>query len=496
MKKSTKKQEKVTRFIARRLSMPAKSMPIDIGIIHLVGIGGIGMSGIAEILHNLGYHVTGSDVSENANVLRLKNLGIEVRIGHKASNIEKASVVVKSTAVALSNPEIVAAREKQIPVVKRSEMLAELTHLKATIAVAGSHGKTTTTSLVAKVLEAAKMDPTVINGGIINTYGTNAHLGSGEWLVAEADESDGTFIKIPATIGVVTNIDPEHLDHWGSYDALKNGFRTFLENLPFYGFAVLCHDDPNLKALAYSITDRRIITYGVDSKEADIRAINIKSKKGAFIFDVVVSGRVMGVEKNKIMKNITLPIPGIHNVKNALAAIGVAMELKIEDSIIISAFKNFGGVKRRFTKTGEVDGVTIIDDYGHHPTEIAATLKAARDVVGKNKKVIAVLQPHRYSRLESLFVEFSKCFSDADRVIISEVYAAGEMPRDGVNRETLIDALKANGINAEPLSSPAELSKLVKKITKVGDIVVCLGAGSITAWANSLPEELKLLKKS
>ena len=453
------------------------------------------MSGIAEILHNIGYQISGSDVSDSANVKRLRKMGIAVAIGHKAENLDNVSVVVKSTAVPLSNPEIVAAREKQIPVVRRSEMLAELTHLKATIAVAGSHGKTTTTSMVAKVLDAANMDPTVINGGIINSYGTNARLGGGDWLVAEADESDGTFIKIPATIGIITNVDPEHLDHWGSYDSLRNAFRTFVENLPFYGSAILCNDDDELRKLAISITDRRILTYSVKDNKSDFFATNIRNNGSSTNYDVVISGRITSNKKKKTLKNIFLPVPGIHNVLNSLSAIAVAKELKIDDGVIISSFAGFSGVKRRFTKTGESGGVTIIDDYGHHPTEIAATLKAARGVVKKKGRVIAVFQPHRYSRLDNLFVEFCDCFSDADLVIVSEIYAAGEKPIEGLNTDSIIIGLKKNGVKAIPLSNPEELAKMINKHAKPDDYVICLGAGSITYWANELPDQLNKLRK-
>jgi len=468
----------------------AKSMPLDIGVIHFVGIGGIGMSGIAEILHNLGYQVSGSDVSENANIDRLRMMGIKITIGQKAENVANASVVVKSTAVSMTNPEILAARENNIPVVKRSEMLAELTALKATIAVAGTHGKTTTTSLVGALLESAKLDPTVINGGIINAYGTNAYLGSGDWMVAEADESDGTFIKIPATVGVITNIDPEHLDFWGDFTSLKEGFATFINNLPFYGFAVLCNDHKEVKALGESIEDRRIVTYSIKEKNTDVRAVNIKNTVEGSSFDVEVSERLGGIDGGKIIKNVKLPIPGKHNILNALAAISVAIGLNIEDAIISKSFETFSGVKRRFTKVAEVGGVTIIDDYAHHPTEIKATLKAAKDVVGNSGRVIAVVQPHRYTRLEKLFVEFTKCFDDADKVVVTEVFAAGEQPILGADRDALVAAVNNNGGDAISLGSEGDLPKVIKEIMKSGDLVVCMGAGNISLWANELPAKL------
>ena len=468
--------------------MPAKTMPLDIGAIHFVGIGGIGMSGIAEILHNMGYEVQGSDANANANVERLQKMGIDVKIGQKAENVKNAAVVVKSTAVKNDNPEIKAARKNKIPVVKRSEMLAELTGLKATIAIAGTHGKTTTTSLVGRVLDEAGLDPTVINGGIINAYGTNARLGSGDWMVAEADESDGTFIKIPATAGIITNIDPEHLDYWGDYDSLKAAFKTFLKQMPFYGFAVLCADNKEVKKLAKQIKDRRIITYGI-KKDADIRATNIKHDVGGSRFDAEIN------EQKRTLKGIKLSAPGQHNVLNALAAIAVGLELKIDDKVIISAFKNFEGVKRRFTKTGEVGGITIIDDYGHHPTEIAATLKAGKEVVNGGKgKIIAVVQPHRYSRLKNLFDEFLKCFKNADKVIVADVYEAGEKPIKGIDKEHLVKALKENGVDATALKSREDLAETVNEMANSGDLVICLGAGSITLWAQELPKELEELR--
>jgi UDP-N-acetylmuramate--alanine ligase len=476
-----------------RRSLPAKTMPLEVGTIHIIGIGGIGMSGIAEILHNLGYRVTGSDMAENANVVRLKGMGIRVDIGHKAENVKDASVVVKSTAVPNTNPEIMAARDLRIPVVKRAEMLAELARLKATVAIAGTHGKTTTTSLVALMFESGGKNPTVINGGIINAYGTNAYLGKGEWLVVEADESDGTFIKLPSTIGVITNIDPEHLDYWGTFDALRTGFRTFIENLPFYGLAVLCNDHTEVRAMMKHITDRRIITYGID-READIMGTNLRSDVSGTTFDVKIAESVSG-GKAYVLKNVKLPVPGRHNVQNSLAAIAIGLELKFGDDVIRDGFKKFAGVKRRFTRTGEVDGVTVIDDYGHHPEEIKATLRAGRDVLkGSKGRIIAVVQPHRYSRLNSLFEQFCQCFKDADHVIISEVYAAGEKPIPGVTGEALVEGVKTQGKGAEFLESPERLATLVHKQAKDGDLVICLGAGSVTTWAAQLPQQLAELR--
>jgi UDP-N-acetylmuramate--alanine ligase len=467
----------------------AKTMSLDVGIIHFVGIGGIGMSGMAEILHNLGYTVKGSDMSESGNVERLRKLGIEVFVGHEAANIKDAAVVVKSTAVQWENPELVAARELRIPVVRRSEMLAELMRLKMTVAIAGTHGKTTTTSLVAAMFEAAHLDPTVINGGIINAYGTNTRLGQGDWMVVEADESDGTFTKIPVTIGVITNIDPEHLDYYGSFDALKDAFRQFIDNLPFYGFAVLCADHPEVLALSAKIIDRRIITYGTNP-QADVRALNMHSEIDGVHFDVEISERVG--EAPRKLKGLKLPMHGMHNLRNALASIAIGNELGMDDAVIAKALAGFGGVKRRFTITGEALGMTIVDDYGHHPVEIAATLKAARDVQNtRGGRVIAVVQPHRYTRLRDLFDQFATCFSDADVVLVADVYAAGEKPIEGIDKDHLVMGMKQGGHRqALALDSLDVLADKLAEIGQEGDMVVCLGAGNITYAANKLPAEL------
>ncbi|KJE35960.1 UDP-N-acetylmuramate--alanine ligase [Thalassospira sp. HJ] len=466
------------------------TLPLNIGTIHFVGIGGIGMSGIAEILNNLGYSVQGSDISDNANVQRLRALGIKVFVGHKAENVEDAKVVVISTAVKPNNPEVTAARASMIPVVRRAEMLAELMRLKAAIAIGGTHGKTTTTSLVATMLDAAGLDPTVINGGIINSYGTNARLGEGDWMVVEADESDGTFVKVPSTISVVTNIDPEHLDHWKDFDQLREAFKNFVQNIPFYGFAVLCIDHPEVQALIGRVTDRRIFTFGF-SPQADVRAVNVRTNIGDSVFDVVIRERVDSEER--VIKDVRLPMVGDHNVSNSLAAITVALELGIPDEKIVSAFDGFTGVKRRFTKTGEVDGVTIIDDYGHHPVEIKAVLKAARQATQNN--VIAVVQPHRYSRLHDLFEDFCTCFNDADSVIVADVYEAGESPIEGASRDSLVEGLRNRGHrHVSALEGPEKLAKVIKAEAKPGDLVVCLGAGSISAWANALPAQLEAIK--
>tara|TARA_R100001143_G_C3361309_1_gene136542 strand:+ start:1112 stop:2515 length:1404 start_codon:yes stop_codon:yes gene_type:complete len=460
-------------------------IPLSLGRLHFVGIGGIGMSGIAEVMHNLGYAVSGSDMAENANVLRLRGLGIDVKIGHLAENVAGAAVVVVSTAVKRENPEVAAARAALIPVVRRAEMLAEIMRLKWSIAVGGTHGKTTTTSLVAQMLDSAKMDPTVINGGIINAYGTNARLGQGDWVVAEADESDGTFVKLPATIAIVTNIDPEHMDHYGTFDALRDAFRTFVQNIPFYGFAALCLDHPEVQALIGRIEDRRIITYGF-SPQAEIRAA--KAQPGPDGYDLTVEISPRTGNKRQI-PDIRLPMHGDHNVKNALAAIAVAVEMGLSDDTIRKGLADFTGVKRRFTKTGTWNDITIIDDYGHHPVEIAAVLKAARQATTNN--VIAVVQPHRYTRLHDLFEDFCTCFNDADSVLVAPVYTAGETPIEGADRDHLVEGLRARGHRSVAgIEGEDDLPDAIRNLAKPGDMVICLGAGSITYWANALPTKL------
>ncbi len=467
-----------------------RALPLGIGTIHFVGIGGIGMSGIAEVLHTLGYAVQGSDISDNANVRRLRDAGIPVAIGHDAANVANAQVVVVSTAVKRDNPEVSAARARLVPVVRRAEMLAELMRLKWAIAVGGTHGKTTTTSLVACLLEAAHMDPTVINGGIINAYNSNTRLGEGEWMVVEADESDGSFLRLPAVIAVVTNMDPEHLDHWGTAEAMVAGYDQFVANVPFYGFAVLCIDHPGVQQMIPRLSDRRVITYGF-SPQADVRAERLVMDKLGATFEVVVTGRGRNVSRR--MGPFRLPMLGQHNVQNALAAVAIAVEMDVDEGTIRSAFAGFRGVKRRFTKTGESGGITIIDDYGHHPVEIAAVLKAARQAGARD--VLAVVQPHRYSRLQSLFPEFCTCMNDAGTVIIAEVYAAGETPIPGISRDSLVDGLRARGHRSVvPLPGPEHLGEMVHAIAKPGDFVICLGAGTITQWAASLPAELAALQ--
>ena len=464
-----------------------KGIPFDIGTVHFVGIGGIGMSGIAEVMHNLGYNVQGSDISANPNVDRLQGLGIKVMIGQVAENVADAQVLVVSTAIKADNPEVVEARARSIPVVRRAEMLAELMRLKWCVSVAGTHGKTTTTSMVATVLETAGIDPTVINGGIINSYGTNARLGEGDWMVVEADESDGTFVKLPATIAVVTNLDAEHLDFYGTFEAEKEAFKTFLERVPFYGAAVLCVDHPEVQGLIANIQDRKFITYGL-SAQADVQAVNITPSAGAVTFDVRL--RALAGQEARVIEGITLPMPGDHNIQNALAAICVGLEMHVDDETLRKAFESFGGVKRRFTKTGEANGVTVIDDYGHHPVEISAVLKAARESF--EGRVIAVAQPHRYTRLESLFEEFCTCFNDADVVLVAPVYEAGEQPIDGVNRDSLAEGIRTHGHRlVDVVGGPDDLAGIVQKYAEPGDAVICLGAGSITKWAHDLPKQLE-----
>ena len=466
------------------------ALPLSIGKIHFTGIGGIGMSGIAEILADLGYEVQGSDIAANNNVKRLQKKGITVTIPQSASNIDDVSIVVISTAIQEDNVELQAARARFIPVVHRAEMLGELMRLRWSVAVAGTHGKTTTTSLVATLLDAAQIDPTVINGGIIQSWGSNAKLGDGKWMVVEADESDGSFSRLKPTAAIVTNIDPEHLDHHGSYDNLELAFENFVASIPFYGFASLCIDHPAVQRLLPKIRDRRIISYGL-SVMADVRAVNIRSNHDNMLFDIQLSDRLMG-EAEKI-SDISFPMLGTHNVQNALAAISVALEMGIESEIIREALAHFKGVGRRFDIKGSAHGITVIDDYGHHPVEIKAALNAGR-MKANGGKLIAVVQPHRYTRLRDLFDDFCSCFNDADTVIVADVYAAGEQPLDGFGKDDLVSGLQAHGHrNVFALSAPDALASLVADQAANGDIIMCLGAGSITNWAGSLPDELNAL---
>lgn len=467
-----------------------RGIPADIGTLHFIGIGGIGMSGIAEILAVLGYTVQGSDLSDSANVKRLRERGIKIFIDHDAKNIGDAKAVVISSAVKNDNPELQAARAKNIPVVRRAEMLAELMRLKSAVAVAGTHGKTTTTSMVGQMMEIAGFDPTVINGGIVNAYGNNIRLGKSEWMVVEADESDGTFTHLPASVAVVTNIDPEHLDHYGDFEKVKEAYRQFIHNIPFYGYAVLCTDHPEVQALIPTIQDRKVITYGFNP-QADVQASNIRSGANGSLFDVTFAPWL----KANDLKDVHLPMPGHHNVQNSLVALSVACTMNVAPPIMKKALAGFAGVKRRFTKTGETAGVTIIDDYAHHPVEIETVLKTARMMVSENGgRVIAVMQPHRFTRLHDLFEDFCTCFNEADSVIVADVYTAGEQPIEGTSRDALVDGIRKHGHrHVLPLSGKDDLAKRIASMAQPGDYVICLGAGDITYWAYGLPAELEPL---
>jgi UDP-N-acetylmuramate--alanine ligase len=466
-----------------------KGVATDIGTVHFIGIGGIGMSGIAEVMHNLGYTVQGSDIADSYVVEGLRKRGIKVMIGHAAENLGDAVVVVTSTAVKRGNPEVERALETRVPIVRRAEMLAELMRLKSTVAVAGTHGKTTTTSMIAAMLDAGGIDPTVINGGIINSYGSNARLGDGEWMVVEADESDGSFLRLDGTIAVVTNIDPEHLDHYGSFDAAKDAYVEFIENVPFYGVAILCLDHPEVQAILPRIRDRRIMTYGF-SAQADVRGDNVTPFAGGNRFDVVVRVRD---GSTRTIAGVELPMAGRHNVQNALAAVAVGLEMGMDDAVIQHGFAKFGGVKRRFTKVGEVGGATIIDDYGHHPVEIRAVLSAARE--GVKGRVIVVVQPHRYSRLGGLMDDFAQAFNDADIVYVAPVYAAGEAPVEGVDASALVANMKRRGHHSVAEIAGADaLAAELAGVVKADDLVVCLGAGDITKWAAGLADAIKAVR--
>ncbi|MFN2098574.1 UDP-N-acetylmuramate--L-alanine ligase [Altererythrobacter sp. MF3-039] len=461
-----------------------KGVGTDIGTIHFVGIGGIGMSGIAEVMNNLGYTVQGSDINESATVERLRSQGIAVKIGHEKENVEGAAVIVTSTAVRRTNPEVAHALENRIPVVRRAEMLAELMRLKNTIAVAGTHGKTTTTSMIAALLDAGNVDPTVINGGIIEQYGSNARLGDSDWMVVEADESDGSFLRLDGTLAVVTNIDPEHLDHYGDFDGVKDAFVEFIHNVPFYGAAVLCIDHPEVQAVIGKVRDRRVVTYGF-SLQADICGVNVQPEEGGNSFDVIVRQRG---EEDRRIEGVKLPMPGRHNVQNALAAIAVAIEMGCSDEVICNGFSEFGGVRRRFTKAGSYNGATIIDDYAHHPVEIEAVLSAARESAEvSGGKVFAVVQPHRFTRLRDLMDDFQSCFNQADQVYVAPVYTAGEDPIEGVDAAALVAGLKSRGHRAAAeIADQDVLAQELAGQLGAGDYVVCLGAGDITKWATGL----------
>ncbi|MDP8915801.1 MAG: UDP-N-acetylmuramate--L-alanine ligase [Pseudomonadota bacterium] len=469
--------------------MRLRPVPFKLGPVHFIGIGGIGMSAIAEIMLRIGYKVQGSDAKASANTDRLRELGATVFIGHDAENVQDGlAAVVFSTAVPPDNPEMAAARLHGLPLVRRAEMLAELMRLQFSVAVGGTHGKTTTTSMIAALLDAGGLDPTVVNGGIINAYNTNAKVGEGDWMVVEADESDGSFLRLKSTVAVVTNIDAEHLDHYGDFDAIRKAFRDFVENIPFYGFAAVCLDHPEVQAMAAAVENRRLVTYGINP-QAEVRALRVDMDQLGAEFDVCIQPRD---REARLIERLRLPMPGWHNVSNALAAIAIARELGVSDEAIREGLRGFVGVKRRFTTTGVIDGVRVIDDYGHHPVEIAAVLKAARQVA--SGRVIAVVQPHRYTRLRDLFDDFCAAFNDADQVIVADVYPAGEQPIEGVDRNALVDGLRRWGHrNVVPLDGPAQLPELVRETARDGDLVVCLGAGDITTWAYALPDQLEAL---
>ena len=462
-------------------------MPPEIGTFHIIGIGGIGMSAIAEILIAKGYTVQGSDQKESANVRRLRARGVRVFIGHDAINLVGARQVVISTAVKKGNPELEAARAKGLPIIRRAEMLAELMRLYRTVSVTGTHGKTTTTSLIAHVFAEGNQDPTVITGGIINSWGSNARLGKGDWMIVEADESDGTFTRLPTEIGIVTNIDPEHLDYFGSVEAMHAQYEAFLRNIPFYGLAVACIDHPVVRDMIERLDlrrdGRRLLTYGV-SENADLvlKAIGFEGSKT--IFDAELGARVRGGKRS--LKAWSIPIPGQHNTLNALAAIAVAAEAGISDETIRASLQSFSGVKRRFQLTGTWNGVSIYDDYGHHPVEIASVLAAAK--AGARGRVVAVMEPHRYSRVSDLFADFCNCFADADSVIVGPLYTAGELPIEGIDHRTLVEGIRATGHpSVIAVDKPVDLVPLIRRNGRPGDMIVCLGAGTSTEWAHALP---------
>ncbi len=459
--------------------------PDEVGAVHFVGVGGIGMSGIAAVLRNLGYEVQGSDIAESPSLEELRQIGVRVAVGHDAANLGEARAVVVSSAVPAGNPELAAARERGIPVVRRAEMLAELMRFKRNIAVSGTHGKTTTTSMAAAVLDRAGLSPTVINGGVISSYGSTARLGDGEWMVVEADESDGSFLHLPPTVAVVTSIDPEHMEHYPDVAALESAFASFAQSVPFYGSVVYCADHPAAKRVVGAVAGRRLVSYGT-GEDADVRAVNLRPADGGTEFDIEARDADGG---RRTIEGLHLPMPGRHNVLNAAAAVAAGIEAGVADGVFPDALAAYRGVGRRFTRVGAAAGVEVVDDYAHHPAEIAATLAAAREVC--RGRIVAVHQPHRYSRLECLYGEFCSCFDGADAVVIADVYAAGETPRSGWDRGRLVEGIRAHGHpQVEPLSAPEELAGVVRRLARPGDLVLCMGAGSITHWAKALPCEL------
>ena len=460
--------------------------PENLGVIHFIGIGGIGMSGIAEILVQSGYLVQGSDIKASNNTKRLEKLGIEVFIGQRKSNIFNAKIIVVSTAISKNNIELVEAKKIFLPIVHRAEMLGELMRLKQSIAIAGTHGKTTTTSLIAKMIEENGMDPTIINGGIISSLDSNARMGKGDWMVVEADESDGSFTKLNPTAAVITNIDLEHLDFHKNEGNLELAFFNFLSSIPFYGFICLCTDHPRVQKLISKLEDKKVITYGL-SANADVRATNIIYNNNKMNFTLSISNRR---ELEISSYEIEFSMIGIHNIQNALATIATGIELKIPIEKIKNTLKTFTGVQRRFQNVGNFKNTTIIDDYGHHPVEINAALAAARLLAPKSK-IISIFQPHRYSRIKDLFNDFCSCFNDADYVFLLDVYPAGEEPLKGFESTDLKNGLLKYGHkNVSYIESKKALVRETLKIISPNDIIICLGAGSITKIANTLEKEL------
>lgn len=453
-------------------------------VIHFIGIGGIGMSGIAEILHSLGYIIQGSDKKNSQNIERLEKLGIKVFIGHNSQNVENADIIVYSSAINSLNPELVKAKELKLPCLSRAEMLSQIVRFKKSVVVSGSHGKTTVTSLCAAILEMANFNPTVVNGGIINAYKTNAKLGTGDWAVIESDESDGSFVQFFPTVAIITNIDHEHILHYGNFENLKNAFRTFLNNLPFYGIGIVCIDDENVLDVVKNITDRKIITYSIE-KDSMFKAINIlKTAKGA-TFDVL--------HNKELIKDFSITLMGDHNIKNAVAAIAMAYELQIDMTIVRSTLSTFTGVNRRFTKVGKIGDTLVIDDYAHHPTEIKALLKAAKQKV--SGKVTIICQPHRFTRLNILFKEFCGCFENADRIIILPVYKADDLESAEINSSNLYEKLKETKKEVLFANDQNELTKIlegfeINKEFKSDDIIIFAGAGNISKWAHEIVSKI------
>lgn len=448
--------------------------------LHFVGIGGIGMSGIAELLLNQGYEISGSDIKESTNTRRLERLGARVHVGHDAGHVEEAQVVVTSSAVADDNPEVEAARQRGVPVIPRGEMLAELMRMKQGVAVAGSHGKTTTTSMIAKVVETAGLDATIVIGGVLKEWGSNARLGQGDLLIAEADESDGSFLRLTPTISVVTNIDVEHLDHYADFEELREAFRQFLDKVPFYGAGVVCVDDAEVRSLVGQLS-RRVVTYGT-SEDAEFRAADVRVEPWGTAFTCLRGGQELGPVRLRLL--------GRHNALNALATVAVASELEIDFEDVATGLAEFGGADRRFQVVASVDDVLVVDDYGHHPTEIAAVLSAAREAW--RRRILVVFQPHRYSRSKLLRDEFGRVFRDADTVFVLPIYPAGEEPLPGVTGEDLAAAMVEHG--HDDVRSVADLEEARRALhdeMRPGDLVLTLGAGDVYRIAHRLADDLQ-----